>query len=734
MFDENDRFTDRPIGKYQSEFLTSLQVAGQNSKDIEILYGLINGGGGGGSGSPIFIGSDAPDPSVTKIWLSTENTSNFVIKYFTGEGGWVTVGGSGGGSGGGIGSFTFNMANDDDSTVHLGGGLAGSASPDGSFIIFKNGTLVPVSGISGYSFVDPSDPTLGFDSITLDESANASDIFTVLYLIGGSGGSGGSGGDVSGTAQTTLRILHKSWTIGTGDGGSNILSVDDSEIDPDLDATLETVVWYIKKNGETQDTGYYPYIEDGSVNLQLLESVTVDGDVYDLQILYAITTLNLSGGGGGGDYVPFSMFDDLTNTLNASIDDFDGRITVLESGGGGGDGPEINLGWTNVRDYGALGNDSRDDTVSIQEAIADAIAWHHGAVYFPKGVYKITDKITLPEMYGLRLFGDSCGGSIIKQYTDNTPIFRVNVGLSQLWRIHDLGFTWNNPQDATNTASAAIYFDERTHEEDTFFNFAIEYCDFNNGYYALLLNPESDVPIWGVTFRNSKVMGMSGGAVKLLPDPAVGQPIMKFEDLYIHCQGMVEPAFTLGYCDTVLFDSVEFNQGTQVRQIYITTCYNVTMINCRSEYVTIDMDGVNRFFWMFENCATNIIGVSFTNFTLNNGGTLFMIDTGDSGSLTVNSFINDSITLNSGAEAYATKSNNYISAQQLRVNSPAQRFHASYRPKFDMDNGGAFIFGTAAPTANANFIGQGFIKTTSTRAAYIAVNIGTGASDWLQIG
>lgn len=42
--------------------------------------------------------------------------------------------------------------------------------------------------------------------------------------------------------------------------------------------------------------------------------------------------------------------------------------------------------------------------------------------------------------------------------------------------------------------------------------------------------------------------------------------------------------------------------------------------------------------------------------------------------------------------------------------------------------------GTAAPTANADFIGQFFVKTTATAAAYIAVAVGTGASDWLQIG
>ena len=40
-----------------------------------------------------------------------------------------------------------------------------------------------------------------------------------------------------------------------------------------------------------------------------------------------------------------------------------------------------------------------------------------------------------------------------------------------------------------------------------------------------------------------------------------------------------------------------------------------------------------------------------------------------------------------------------------------------------------------SPSINANFIGQLYVdKDSVTKAAYIAVNTGTGSSDWLQIG
>lgn len=40
--------------------------------------------------------------------------------------------------------------------------------------------------------------------------------------------------------------------------------------------------------------------------------------------------------------------------------------------------------------------------------------------------------------------------------------------------------------------------------------------------------------------------------------------------------------------------------------------------------------------------------------------------------------------------------------------------------------------GTAAPTDDAEFIGQIFVNTTA-KTAYIATDTGTGASDWSQI-
>jgi hypothetical protein len=54
-------------------------------------------------------------------------------------------------------------------------------------------------------------------------------------------------------------------------------------------------------------------------------------------------------------------------------------------GGGGTD-----LGWFNVKDYGAVGDGAADDTVAIQDAIDAASAAGGGVIYVPPGDYLIS--------------------------------------------------------------------------------------------------------------------------------------------------------------------------------------------------------------------------------------------------------------------------------------------------------------------------------------------------------
>lgn len=64
----------------------------------------------------------------------------------------------------------------------------------------------------------------------------------------------------------------------------------------------------------------------------------------------------------------------------------------------------------NVLDFGAAGDGLIDDTSAIQSAI-DSLSLTGGAVYLPKGDYKITSALEIP--YGVSMFGDGATASIL---------------------------------------------------------------------------------------------------------------------------------------------------------------------------------------------------------------------------------------------------------------------------------------------------------------------------------
>jgi len=79
------------------------------------------------------------------------------------------------------------------------------------------------------------------------------------------------------------------------------------------------------------------------------------------------------------------------------------------------------LGWFNVKDYGALGNNSHDDTAAIQAAVNAAISGTISGgciVYLPIGIYIISAPITIPA--GTYLLGAGMGGCIIRAAASST--------------------------------------------------------------------------------------------------------------------------------------------------------------------------------------------------------------------------------------------------------------------------------------------------------------------------
>ena len=78
---------------------------------------------------------------------------------------------------------------------------------------------------------------------------------------------------------------------------------------------------------------------------------------------------------------------------------------------------------SNVLDFGAVGDNSNDDTTAIQAAI-NAAELVNGAVYFPAGTYKITATLVVDNT--IRLFGDNSVGSVISNVTNDVVAMTIH--------------------------------------------------------------------------------------------------------------------------------------------------------------------------------------------------------------------------------------------------------------------------------------------------------------------
>jgi hypothetical protein len=81
----------------------------------------------------------------------------------------------------------------------------------------------------------------------------------------------------------------------------------------------------------------------------------------------------------------------------------------------------------NVKDFGAVGDDSHDDTAAIQAAITQAAADHNRTVFFPCGTYKVTTTEVVPQ--GVFLKGSGSQGSTVQygttiDFQSNSDLFK----------------------------------------------------------------------------------------------------------------------------------------------------------------------------------------------------------------------------------------------------------------------------------------------------------------------
>ncbi len=243
-------------------------------------------------------------------------------------------------------------------------------------------------------------------------------------------------------------------------------------------------------------------------------------------------------------------------------------------------------GALNVKWFGAAGDNVNDDTEAFKAALA--ILREGDALIVPTGVYKISDKLTMPPVNSWRLLG--MGKAEIRQYANNTPILFLPILKARLpqnrqfnFHIADLLLTWNTKQAAganPHSIAIALYHDlDRPSHHVGHFNFVVERVDFDNGYRGIATYPNipDENPIWGYVIRDCYFRpGMTGAGIFLDMNNS-GSPRCNFENLYFQGRSMSprEPAFFIKNSLNVLIRNLEINVQDGSRPVFIVGCTNV---------------------------------------------------------------------------------------------------------------------------------------------------------------
>lgn len=112
----------------------------------------------------------------------------------------------------------------------------------------------------------------------------------------------------------------------------------------------------------------------------------------------------------------------------------------------------------NVRDYGALGNGSADDSPAFKLAIADAIAAGGGIVYVPGGTYRISSVQILGN--NVLVAGDSVGVSQIVNGSTNSYALRWGDGTTQYYGggLRDIKFGGASGVTGVSGQSGVVFY------------------------------------------------------------------------------------------------------------------------------------------------------------------------------------------------------------------------------------------------------------------------------------
>jgi hypothetical protein len=166
-----------------------------------------------------------------------------------------------------------------------------------------------------------------------------------------------------------------------------------------------------------------------------------------------------------------------------------------------------------VKDFGALGDNSNDDTAEIQAAI-DAAQSAGAALHFPAGTYKINGTLTITEP--LDLYGDGARRTIIRQTHATANVVYFNYATLKLGGgLHDMsieagaGWLTGGFQGTGTTGVGLAIFNVLT--AFVVENFQIANC----GYGITIDSTGGNAGSWGIFINNFHILYCASFGIRI---------------------------------------------------------------------------------------------------------------------------------------------------------------------------------------------------------------------------
>ena len=234
-----------------------------------------------------------------------------------------------------------------------------------------------------------------------------------------------------------------------------------------------------------------------------------------------------------------------------------------------------------VKDFGAKGDGTTDDTAAIQTAINYAAA-NSKTIYIPKGsgYYQISSSVSVTGNVG-RGFG-IVGDGIIEQVTDNTPILVLNGLYQNSMKFDGITLRYKNTQPSTNTAAICLQILGATSGPFyTTYNSQFINLRFSGCYAGI--KQEAHEAFWGNRLETIVFSNISGSSIDLSYFSEGSQPNNYFGNIYVYPTTNTDTVFKLHNMNELTLENIEVNQISNVKMLEIVNSRNVLARNIREE-------------------------------------------------------------------------------------------------------------------------------------------------------